>query len=321
MFNVFGYEHPPERVIAFLKYIPARFKALFAVDFLGRTWTFEKVKLFRAEKLYTAQNYQTFIETFRKSFPRYVHFCPFRQKEVISTPLDAVKKVFVPKECLRSLTKSERLDKLQEKTLDFMALVSSESNIPMQDFGVHGSVALGMHSSKSDIDVVVYGSSNFRKMEATINQLVKGGKLSYMFNNRLDAARRFKGRFSGKIFMYNAIRKPEEHTSEYGTFKYTPISPVKFRCAVSDDAEAMFRPAIYRIDGYKPLNQASTLGNEKVPNLVVSMIGCYRNVARQGSIIEVSGTLERVDNLRTGEQFHQAVVGTGTSEEEYIWPL
>jgi predicted nucleotidyltransferase len=51
------------------------------------------------------------------------------------------------------------------------------------------------------------------------------------------------------------------------------------------------------------------------------MIGCYRNVAKRGSKIEVSGMLERVENVKTGEIFHQVVVGTGINEDEYIWSL
>jgi len=319
--NVFGYEHPDDRVFAFLKYIPSKFKELFQVDFLKRTWELEKTQLFRAEKLYTSQNYQSFVESFRNNFPSYVYFCPFRGKEVISAPLNSVLKVYVPRDCLVSLTELERRDNLQEKTLNFISLLSRESGIAVEDFGVHGSVALNMHSPKSDIDIVVYGSQNFRILEKTIEKLVEAGKLCYVFSNRLDAARRFKGRYLNKIFMYNAIRKPEEVKSKYGLFKYAPVAPVKFQCVVTDDSEAMFRPAIYKIKNYEPVDSASVLSNEKLPDLVVSMIGCYRNVAKQGSKIRVSGTLERVQNVERGNVFHQVVVGTATSEEEYIWPL
>ena len=321
IFNVFGYEHPPNRVFAFLKYIPARFKALFNIDFLERTWKYEETELFRAEKLYTAKNYQTFLETFRKNFPDYVYFCPFRGKTVISAPFSSIKRVYVPRDCLSALIKLERKDSLQKTTLDFISLLSDESGIAMKDFGVHGSIALGMHGPKSDIDIVVYGSSNFRKLEKTVSRLVEAGTLNYAFNNRLDAARRFKGRYVGKIFMYNAIRKPEEIHTEYGTFNYTPIASVKFQCTVKDDSEAMFRPAIYKIEDYKSTEATSTLSKSKIPELVVSMIGCYRNVARTGSKIKVLGMLEKVENAKTGEVFHQVVVGTGTSEEECIWPL
>jgi predicted nucleotidyltransferase len=191
----------------------------------------------------------------------------------------------------------------------------------MTDFGVHGSVALGIHAPESDIDIVVYGSQNFRKLEKTIEKLVEARTLRYVCNNRLDAARRFKGRYLDKIFMFNAIRKPEEIRSKYGLFKYTPIAPVTFQCSVKDDSEAMFRPAIYRVEDFKPANSASKLPKERIPELVVSMIGCYRNVARQGCKIKVSGMLERAENIDEDNVFHQVVVGTGKSEEEYIWPL
>ncbi|MEM3578666.1 MAG: hypothetical protein QXL54_00375 [Candidatus Bathyarchaeia archaeon] len=313
--NVFGYEHPENRVFAFLKYIPSRFKELFQVRLLERTWRFGETELFRAEKLYTAKNYKTFLKVFRKNFPEYVYFCPFRRKEVISAPLDRVVEVFVPRERLKALIEAKARDELQELTVKFVQLVSGEAKVPLEDFGVHGSIALNMHSVESDIDVVVYGSQNFRRVEAAIEKLVREGVLTYVFNNRLDAARRFKGRFKNKVFMYNAVRKPEEINVKYGDYQYTPIAPVKFRCKVKDDSEAMFRPAAYKIE------DCTSLGNLPLPETVVSMIGCYRNVARMGQQIEVSGVLERVENLTSGKITYQVVVGSAESEEEYIWPV
>ncbi len=210
----------------------------------------------------------------------------------------------------------KRKDDLQRIAFEFIELLSKESGIAMEDFGLHGSIALGMHTSKSDIDIVVYGSRSFRILEAVIDTLVKDGKLSYVFNNRLDKARKFKGRYKNKIFMYNAIRKPEEIHSKYGLLKYTPIKPVRFQCTVCDDSESMFRPAIYKIENYK-----SDESNNRIPEVVVSMIGCYRNIAKKGSKIKVSGMLEKVENVKTGETSYQVVVGTGSNGEEYIWPL
>ncbi|MEM2691662.1 MAG: nucleotidyltransferase domain-containing protein [Candidatus Bathyarchaeia archaeon] len=287
---------------------------------LERTWRLGETELFRAEKLYTAKNYQTFLEVFRKNFPEYIYFCPFRQKEVISAPIDRIVEVFVPRERLKALMKAEGRDKLQELTLEFVQLVSSEAKVPLEDFGVHGSIALNMHSTESDIDIVVYGSQNFRRVEAAIEKLVQEGVLTYIFSNRLDAARRFKGRFKGKIFMYNAVRKPEEINVKYGECQYTPIAPVKFRCKVKDDSEAMFRPAIYKVENCTQHGDLP-LPENIVPETVVSMIGCYRNVARRGQQIEVSGVLERVENLTSGKITYQVVVGSAESEEEYIWPV
>ena len=320
IFNVFGYEHPSNRVFAFLKYIPATFQKLFKVEYLENTWNLEEQTLFRAENLYTAQNYRTFLESFRKNFPDYLYYCPFRKKDIISAPLDSIKKVFIPRDCLHNLTSLETKDDLQTTTLNLVNLLSAESNIGLEDFGVHGSVALNMHTSKSDIDLVVYGAQNFRMLEATINRLVEAGKLSYKFSNRLDACRRYKGKYMNKIFMYNAIRKPEEIKGEYGKLQYDAVAPVSFTCSVEDDSEAMFRPATYKIRGYEPVH-AGTLIEGQVPETVVSMIGCYRNVARIGERINVSGMLERAENVETRQVSYQVVVGTAISEEEHIWPF
>ena len=288
---------------------------------LERTWKYGETQLFRAEKLYTAQNYQSFIETFRKNFPDYIYYCYLRNKELISASLSSIERVYVPKECLSALIKLEHPDTLQKMALDLISLLSRESGVGMEDFGIHGSIALNMHAPESDIDFVVYGSENFRKVEATITRLVNEGVLSYIFSNRLDAARLFQGRYLNKIFMFNATRKPEEVKVKYGMFRYSSIDPVRFQCTVSDDTETMFRPATYKIADYQPLDSASELPIDKIPDRVISNIGCYRNVAHEGGEIKVAGKLERVEEIKTGDVYYQVVVGTATSEEEYIWPM
>ena len=319
--NTFGYEHPYDRVFAFLKYIPAKFQALFNVQMLKRTWNYGGTKLFRAEKLYTAENYQTFIEAFRTNFPDYLYYCPLRNKELITAPLKVIESVFVPRDRLEALREVVKPDSLQKLALEFVDMLSAESGVSLKDFGIHGSIALGMHAPESDIDFVVYGSENFRRVEETIACLVNTSKLTYIVSNRLDAARKFQGRYKGKIIMYNATRKPEEVKTWYGQARFSPIDPIRFQCTVTDDTEAIFRPATYQITNYKPLDQQSELPFDKIPDCVVSNIGCYRNIARNGGEIKVAGQLERVEDFKTGAVHYQVVVGTATSEEEYIWPL
>jgi predicted nucleotidyltransferase len=321
IFNTFGYEHPDDRVFAFLKYIPDKFQTLFNVQILKRTWKYGDTKLFRAEKLYTAENYKKFIETFRDNFPDYLYYCYLRSKELITAPLNRIKRVFVPRDRLAALRKLEKPDTLQKLALELLDMLSEESDVSLEDFGIHGSIALDMHAPESDIDFVVYGSENFRRIEETIGCLVNAGKISYIVSNRLDAARKFQGRYKGKTIMYNATRKPEEVKTWYGKAQFSSVAPVRFQCTVRDDTEAIFRPATYKITNYKPLDAMSELPLEKIPDRVVSNIGCYRNVARKDSEIKVAGQLERVEQIKTGEVDYQVVVGSATSEEEYIWPI
>ncbi|MFQ6081585.1 MAG: hypothetical protein ACE5OW_07960 [Candidatus Bathyarchaeia archaeon] len=108
VFYTFGYEHPRGRIFSFLKYIPSKLRTHFPIRFLEKRWKLGKVELVRPEKLYTAQNFQRLLETLRKNFPQYVYFCPYRGKEVISSPLNLVKGVYVPRDCLQALLERGR---------------------------------------------------------------------------------------------------------------------------------------------------------------------------------------------------------------------
>jgi predicted nucleotidyltransferase len=321
IFYVFGYKHPSDRVFAFLKYIPSTLKSYFPIRFLRQKWRLEDVELARPEKLYTAQNYQKFLETFRVNFPQYLYFCPYLNKEVLSVPHDSIEKIYLPNDCLQKLFKNNKRDELQEEAVTLISLLSKKSQVPLKDFGIHGSVGLNMHSRYSDIDLVVYGSQNFRKLEKTVDRLVEENRLRYVFTKKIDSARKHRGRHEDKRFVYNAVRKPEEITAQYGRWRYIPVKNVNFRCVVSDDSETMFRPAIYPIKNHQPNDSASELPEDKVPTKVLSMNGYYRNVARRGEDIKVSGTLERVENVETGQAYYQVVVGTATRDKEYIEPL
>jgi uncharacterized protein len=323
--NTFGYEHPDDRVFAFLKYIPAQYKGLFDVEMLTRTWRFGTnpltSQLFRAEKLYTAKNYQTVIEAFRKTFPSYLYYDQTRGKELITAPLEAIEQVFVPKDRLVWLQNLKHPDKLQTMSLQLIDLISNESGVTWSDLGIHGSIALEMHAPESDIDFVVYGANNFRVVEEAIQRLVNEAKLSYIAGNRIEAARKFVGKFQSKIWMYNATKKPDEIKTQYGDYTFTPLAPLRFTATVCDDTETMYRPAIYKISNYMPQDAQSELDLEQIPTQVTSNIGCYRNVARTRQQIKVAGTLEKAQSKRDGTSFYHVVVGTATSEEEYIWPI
>jgi predicted nucleotidyltransferase len=321
IFYVFGYEHPENRVFAFIKYIPSDLAHHFPIRFLKQKWKLGDLKLSRPQKLYTAQNYQKFLETFRNKFPHYLYCCPFRGKEVLSVPLNHIKRVYLPGECLQEIFKKEIKDALQNETVELVSLLSKNSQVPIQDFGIHGSVGLNMHSEYSDIDLVVYGSQNFKKLESAVNRLADEGMFSYVCTKKIDHARKHRGRYNDRRFVYNAVRKYAEMDAQHGKLKYTPVKNVSFSCEVADDSENMFRPAIYPIRNYQPADSASELSEEQIPARVLSMIGYYRNVAQKGDCVKVSGTLEHVENVETGETSYQVIVGTATREKEYIEPV
>jgi len=320
VFYTFGYEHPPNRVFAFLKYVPSRFKSRFPIPFLSRRWKLDNIELARPEQLYTARNFRTLLETYRQSYPDYVYLCPQRQRSLLAPLRRPIKRVFAPNQCLQGLLEKKRRDRLEATTAELTTLLSTASGVPLEDFGVHGSIALNMHTNKSDIDLVVYGARNFRKLEKAVDNLVNEKKLEYHCGHPLDKIRKHKLKFKGKNVVYTAVRKPEEVDSKYGDYKYVQVTPVAFNCTVADDSQAMFRPAVYRIADYSPINPTSEIRRGQEPSTVVSMIGLYRNVARKGEQLEVSGFLEQVEQVKNGRAHFQVVVGSGTLEDEYMWP-
>ena len=101
----------------------------------------DTVELFRAEKLYTAKNYQTFINVFRKHFPNYLYYDETRGKELITAPLDVIQQVFVPRDRLVWLQNLKNPDSLQAHALRLIDLISKESGVSYNNLGIHGSIA------------------------------------------------------------------------------------------------------------------------------------------------------------------------------------
>jgi predicted nucleotidyltransferase len=321
IFYVFGYEHPDNQVFAFLKYIPTEFENFFPIRFHKQKWKLKNIELSRPEKLYTAKNYQIFIKSLEKKFPYYLNYCPFRHKTVLSVPLDKIKKIYIPSERLRWILEKDEKDTIQMETMELVSFLSNKSRIPIQDFGVTGSVGLNMHSEYSDIDLVVYGSNNFKQLEKTIKYLTEKGIFRTVCTKKIDFSRKHRGRYKGRRFVYNAVRKFQEINSKYGEYKFKPIKNITFSCQVMNDHENMFRPAIYQIENYNAQNLLSELSKDQIPTKILSMNGYYRNVARKGDWILVSGMLESIENNIDTKMKFQVIVGTGKGEKEFIEPF
>jgi predicted nucleotidyltransferase len=113
-------------------------------------------------------------------------------------------------------------------------------------------------------------------------------------------------------------------TEHYGEFTYQATRRhLSFKCDVVEDWESVFRPAIYGVSGYIPLDETSDVEESMVPSRVVSMIGEYRSIVSKGVEAKVSGSLERVVESKTDNVHHyRVIVGSGEQkpQDEFIWP-
>jgi predicted nucleotidyltransferase len=322
IFYTFGYIHPPMRVIAYLKYIPKELSTLFPLSYHPTEWKNGAQALVRPTKLYSPINFHLISNVFKNHFSQFLYNCPYHGKTLVAIPLSSIQYNTTPQQSLATLTHQESLDPLQKLALELIQLLSTHSRISLAHFGIHGSLALGIHSDFSDIDLSIYGRLQFRKVRQSIAGLVRQRHLKYLFEDETDTLRLNKGLYKGKKFVINAIRTREEVTETYGQYRYQAIRPLHFKATVLNDSESIFKPAKYHITHYTPLDPASHLPPQKTPDTVISMIGRYRNIAGRGSQIEVKGTLEKVITQSNGTISYRVVVGSASIEiEEYLWPL
>ena len=308
IFYTFGYCHPEGRVTAFLKYIPEDHAKLFQLNWINHKWLFKGKYLLRPKQLFSPQVYSRLISVFNEYFPEYLFYRKDLKKHLFAVPLKLVEEVYTPCSALTSLLRKQDRDWLEEKIVKLIKLLSRRTSIPLEFFGVHGSICLGMHGEKSDMDVAVYGSSNYRSVIQALKQLEKEGTIELSKSSLVEIIKCNVGWFENSRFVINAIRLEEEIKCEKEAVRLHGEALIK--CRVVDDSESMFRPSIYKVESCKVIE-----GSEKARKVekVVSMVGLYRSIAKRGDWIIVKGMLEEI---LEEEQF-RIVIGSGL-EDEYM---
>jgi len=308
IFYTFGYHNPKDRVVAFLKYIPQEYAEYFKLEWINHKWIFKDRVLLRPKQLFSPRVYAELVRVFNKEFPESLLYSANLRKYVFAVPEDKIEEVYTPNAASTKLLKKSSRDELEEKAVELIKLLSRRSEVFLDFFGIHGSISLGMHTEKSDIDIAVYGAQNYLKVLTTVKNMEKEGLLKISRRNIIEFLRCNTGWFRGKRFVINAIRLLSE-IKDYYDFRIR--APVLVICEVLENSEAMFRPAIYRVKVLEVLR--GDPGADKARELV-SMIGLYRNIAEKGDRLIVKGMLEEaIDD----EDYLRIVVGTGL-EEEYI---
>ncbi len=320
IFYVFGYDHPPDKIIAYLKYIPKELQSHFQLSWIPFEWNLDDITFVRPKKLYSPENFKEIHRVFEKEYPEYLFRDSVSSKTLFVVPTKAIQKMFIPEIQLQELLKKPEPNLLEVEAIELINLLAQFAGVQLSDFGIHGSISTGMSTKESDIDIAVYGGQNYLKIKKTVFELFKEMKVEYFNENESDECRMNKGMYKKRKFVFNAIRKREEIHTKYGQFKFSPMRPIHFFSDVVESKERMFRPAIYNIEDYFPAEDDSLLIEDYWPSQVVSMVGDFRDIARKGDEVEVQGMLEKVEDLKDIQTYYRVVVGSGKGDE-FIWPV
>jgi uncharacterized protein len=310
-FCVVGYLHPPGRYTAYLKYTPAA----------GGKWARGEVAYRRELPYYHVRHVRRTLAWLEAEHPRYLWTDPATGLRFSHVPVDAVARYYVPEQRLAEIVASPQ-DPLERETRDLARLLADAADLPLDAFGISGSILLGLHNPVfSDIDLLVYGADSARQLRAVIDDLAGEGLAPLPEDRRrawraetsarfgleaeavadLDARRWHYRMFRGRYVSLHPTRADHEIRERHGDRCYTPLGRAVAEARVIDASEAAFLPAVYRVadvrwreGGPGPLEE------------IVAFEGLYVNAAERGERVLVTGHLEAE---RAGGR--RLVVGSG----------
>jgi len=328
-FTVVGNIHPDDRVLAYLKYVKSE----------AGKWGRGESKYQRAIEQYTIPHLMGTFDFLRKNAPQYLFHSDVHNITFSAVPLREMSKHYLPEDRLAELLEKKELDLLEKNTVELTRILSEESNVPINSFGVTGSLLVGVHQIRfSDIDLTVYGRENSSAVRKTLLSL---------FENRKKELTRFKGKilrdwcewkerlypvtqheadriyqrkwnrvlFKNILFSIHPTKTESEVSEKYGERRYTPIQMVEVKARVVDSTDAMFLPATYIIENVEMLSGQRVQGVREI----VSFEGLYGDLASEGEEVFARGKLEKVENSRTGETYYRVFVGsTEAKGSDYI---
>ena len=314
IFDVKGLLHPPDRVIAFLRYFPSE--------------TGERIRNgMRYEKVYSLSDRFNFLS---ERYPSYIYFDRVLDSTMQGVPRGDIIHLYEPAQKLTELmNSSERLDDLEDDSTEFCKTIAESAGVPTDKLGLTGSILVSLHGPHSDIDVIVYGYKSCIAVYEALDSLYRDrnsrvkpygeNELKKLFKFRsadtltkwhsflaTEKRRRLQGLFKNRDYFLRFIRDWDETNMKYGDVTYKSKGQTSISATVADDSEALFTPCVYRIENARGANGSET--NETAIREVVSFRGRFCEVARNNERIAVKGKLELVTE-KSGNTYHRVIVG------------
>ena len=297
LFDVKGLVHPPNRVVAFLRYVP---------DSNGDR---ERDGM-RYRKVYALSERYALLE---QAFPQYLVYDSVFNERLCEVPVEAVKHHHQPTHLLLDLRQKNELDEVERTALQFVELLKENAEVPWSKLGISGSILVRLHTPTSDVDPVVYGSESCHKVYSTLRQMLEDRKnpvkryslreLKELFDFRSkDTTMRFEdfvrtdyrkalqGKFMGRDYFFRFVKDWNEVEERYGTILYKPVGYTKIKAKIVDDSEAIFTPCCYKIENVEILEGPNVEPIEEI----VSFRGRFCEQAKSGDVVVAQGKVERV---------------------------
>jgi predicted nucleotidyltransferase len=321
IFTVKGMLHPPDRVIAYLRYVP---------EPNGDRWR-------RGVAFRRVYHFEEQIQLLRSRFPDYLATDPVLGIQAQSVPRTRIRSILNPCAYLDKLRQTGPQDPVEADALTLAEEVRQAADVPRQSMGISGSIMLSIYRPDSDIDLVVYGESEAKVVYKALVKLLSkpDGPIRRLREHELQALHAAhqpdtplsfaefqwlqerkinEGRYRDRTFFVRFVKQPSELGERYGQRGYQFVGRATLRARVCHARDVIFTPCVYGIDGVKFLNGAPIDDVREV----VSFRGRFSDQARSGELVEVHGGIERVVS-KTGNSYHRLVVGGHAGDYMKVW--
>jgi len=316
IFDVKGFVHPPDRTIAYLRYVESTG---------GDRKRGDKTYI----KVYSLKERENIL---KDRYPEYLHYDPVFGDYMQGVPNKRVSRIYEPTKKVSELLKKPRLDHVDMDALEFVPSLRDLSDVQLENMGISGSILVDLHTEKSDIDVIVYGRENSLSVHAALEEVMEkesgpiwkydlmGLKKLYEFRSRdtwmpfedfirIERRKFMQGKYKGRDFFMRFLLDWDEVNEKYGDRIYIPSGYAKIKARIIDDSNSIFTPCKYLIEDVKVLE-----GTE-IPSLkeIVSFRGRFCEQAKRGENIVAQGKVEKVVE-KDGTEFFRLILGAKPSD-------
>jgi predicted nucleotidyltransferase len=319
IFRVYGYSHPLNAFVCDAEYAPAKiFKS-----------TNPKALRATGEQVYYKFYSDEGIRFMHAKYPQYTIFYKPLQKLLVGVSQHQIWKTRIPNEILQQLMQEPAKDSLHEALQKLSNLILEDSGLSLSSFGVFGSFLHGFYHPKlSDLDLIIYGGKEFRKLCETLEVMYKerGSPLQNEFGS-IEAIKNKQWAFINyhpKEYVWHQKRKTiyvlfrDKQSSRTIKTEFEPVKNwneirneydpetrilkkgwIKAVVRITDDQDAAFMPSIYHIEPIKFLQ------GEKVQDIrrIISYIEEFRIQVQRDEKVYVEGNLEQVNT--STDSYHQ----------------
>jgi hypothetical protein len=317
IFDVKGLVHPPNRVVAFPRFIPS------AVGDRRRGTA-------RYSKVYSLSARYEWLE---RNFPQYLVQDEVFGDRICEVPINCIKHHYRPIDRLRRLRICEKPDSLEREALELVSFLNRSARIAWNTLGISGSILAKLHKLTSDIDLIVYARDNCRRLHSVLKSLLseegsmvrpyrqekelrplfdfrsKDTNMSFEDFVRIESRKVLQGKYYHHDYFIRCVKNWNEINECYGDIKYSNAGYARFRAKVTDTSEAIFTPCLYKIEDVKVLD-----GDVAKPiSEIASFRGRFCEQAVEGDVIVAQGKLEGVRNKK-GEEYFRLLLGNTPSD-------